>query len=44
MADFGKTAEDFVMYLAMPERLLNKRGHFVERKDEPKFEREIRYT
>lgn len=43
-ADFGKTAEDFVMYLAMPERLLNKRGHFVERKDEPKFEREIRYT
>lgn len=29
---------------AMPERLLNKRGHFVERKDEPKFEREIRYT
>lgn len=43
-ADFGKTAEDFVMYLAMPERLLNKRGHFVERKDEPEFEREIRYT
>lgn len=43
-ADFGKTAEDFVMYLVMPERLLNKRGHFVERKDEPKFEREIRYT
>ena len=43
-ADFGKTAEEFVMYLGMPERLLNKRGFFVERKGEADKEREIRFS
>ena len=42
-ADFGKSAEEFVMYLGMPERLLNKRGFFVERKDENEQERKRRY-
>lgn len=42
-ADFGKTVEEFVENLAMPEDLLGLRGHFVERKDEPKNERNARY-
>ncbi|MGN0620940.1 MAG: hypothetical protein ACI4I9_03645 [Porcipelethomonas sp.] len=35
-ADFGKTAEEFVEALAMPEVHLGWRGHFVERPNEPK--------
>ena len=35
-ADFGKTAEEFVEALAMPESHLGWRGHFVEKKDEDK--------
>ena len=42
-ADFGKTVEDFVENLAMPEDLLGLRGHFVERKDESKHEHNARY-
>ena len=42
-ADFGKTAEEFVEALAMPEEHLGWRGHFVGRKDEPKKERAVRY-
>ena len=41
-ADFGKTAEEFVENLAMPEELLGLRGHFVERKEESSHERSIR--
>lgn len=33
-ADFGKSKEEFVMYLAMPEEYLGWRGHFVRRKNE----------
>lgn len=33
-ADFGISAEQFVMYLAMPEEHLGWRGHFVQRKNE----------
>ena len=33
-ADFGKTAEEFVMYLAMPEEHLGWRGHFERRRNE----------
>ncbi len=33
-ADFGISAEQFVMYLAMPEEHLGWRGHFVRRKGE----------
>lgn len=43
-ADFGTTAEEFIENLAMPEELLGLRGHFVERKDEPKDERKKRYA
>lgn len=43
-ADFGKTAEEFVENLAMPEDLLGLRGHFVERKDESVDERTKRYA
>jgi hypothetical protein len=43
-ADFGKTAEIFMENLAMPENLLGLRGHFVERKDEIKEERNKRYA
>lgn len=43
-ADFGKTAEEFVENLAMPEDLLGLRGHFVERKDESVEERAERYA
>ena len=42
-ADFGKTPEEFVEALAMPEEHLGWRGHFVEKKDESKKEREARY-
>lgn len=42
-ADFGKSAEEFLENLAMPERLLNKRGHFVEKKTESPEDREERY-
>ena len=42
-ADFGKTVEEFVENLAMPEDLLGLRGHFVEKKDESKTERNARY-
>lgn len=41
---FGTTAEEFVENLAMPENLLRIRGHFVERKDEPKEDRKKRYA
>ncbi len=43
-ADFGKSAEEFVEALAMPETHLGWRGHFVEKKDEPKKITEIRKT
>jgi len=33
-ADFGKTPEEFVMYLAMPEEHLGWRGHFAAHKNE----------
>ena len=33
-ADFGKSSEEFVMYLAMPEEHLGWRGHFAKRKNE----------
>ena len=42
-ADFGKTVEEFVENLAMPEDLLGLRGHFVERKNESQVERNMRY-
>ena len=42
-ADFGKTVEEFVENLAMPEDLLGLRGHFVEKKEESKTERNARY-
>ena len=41
-ADFGTSAEEFVMYLAMPEEHLGWRGHFVEKKNEGKAERAAR--
>ena len=43
-ADFGKTVEEFIENLAMPEDLLGLRGHFVEKKDEPTQERNERYN
>ena len=42
-ADFGKTAEEFVENLAMPEELLGLRGHFVEKKSESEEERSTRF-
>ena len=42
-ADFGKTAEEFVEALAMPEEHLGWRGHFVEHKGEEKKVRNARY-
>lgn len=42
-ADFGKTVEEFIENLAMPEDLLSLRGHFVKIKTESKIEREDRY-
>ena len=41
-ADFGKSADDFVKFLAMPEDHLGWRGHFVEKKDESAAERDYR--
>lgn len=41
-ADFGKSSEEFVENLAMPEELLGLRGHFVKKKDEAKNERKAR--
>jgi hypothetical protein len=43
-ACFGKSAEEFVEFLAMPEEILAIRGHFVERKDEDPLLRETRYA
>lgn len=43
-ADFGKTVEEFMENLAMPEDLLGLRGHFVERSNESKEDRKKRYT
>lgn len=42
-ADFGKTQEEFVENLAMPENLLTKRGFFVEKKNESPEDRDKRY-
>lgn len=42
-AAFGKSAEEFVEFLAMPEDILALRGHFVEKKTESKEERDIRH-
>lgn len=42
-ADFGRTAEDFLENLAMPEELLGLRGHFVKKKDEDRNEQKVRY-
>lgn len=42
-ADFGKSSEEFVENLALPEKLMQKRGHFVERKGESPESREARY-
>lgn len=41
-ADFGKTAEEFVEALAMPEAHIGWRGHFVTKKDEKKDETRAR--
>ena len=41
-ADFGKSADEFVMYLAMPEDHLGWRGHFVQKKNETPKEMELR--
>lgn len=41
-ADFGKTEEEFVETLAMPEDLISKRGFWVERKKESEESRRIR--
>ncbi len=38
-AAFGKSKEEFVEFLAMPEELLGLRGHFVEKKDEDPVEK-----
>ena len=41
-ADFGKTAEDFVRGLAMPESHLGWRGDFIPKKNETAIERKTR--
>ena len=41
-ADFGKSPEEFVMYLAMPEEHLGWRGHFTTHKNETPQERNAR--
>ena len=41
-ADFGKSADEFVEALAMPESHLGWRGHFVEKIDEDKSTRDFR--
>lgn len=42
-ADFGKTPDEFLENLAMPEDLLSIRGHFVAKKDENAADRKTRY-
>ncbi|SKC04015.1 hypothetical protein SAMN06296386_1155 [Lachnospiraceae bacterium] len=42
-ADFGKDEKEFVETLAMPERLISKRGFFVKRKGESEKEEKARY-
>lgn len=42
-ADFGRSPDEFVENLCMPERLMTARGHFVERKNESDCERAERY-
>lgn len=42
-AAFGKSAAEFVEFLAMPEDILGLRGHFVEKKDEPEELRKERF-
>ena len=42
-ADFGKDEAEFVETLAMPERLISKRGFFVEHHGEDEAHRRIRY-
>lgn len=42
-ADFGVDEKEFVETLAMPERLISKRGFFVEHKGEMPGERDLRY-
>lgn len=41
-ADFGKSSEEFVEFLAMPEYTLGIRGHFVVKKDEAVDQSQIR--
>ena len=41
-ADFGKSPEEFVMFLAMPEEHLGWRGHFARRRDESDSEMKAR--
>lgn len=41
-AAFGKNEKEFVEFLAMPEYLISRRGHFVDRKNETGIERELR--
>ena len=43
-ADFGKTPEEFIENLAMPEDLLGLRGHFVERETESNEDRNKRFA
>ncbi|NLZ13652.1 MAG: hypothetical protein GXY29_05610, partial [Thermotogaceae bacterium] len=43
-ADFGRTEEEFIENLSMPEELLGLRGHFVELPDESIEDRNRRYT
>lgn len=43
-AAFGKTTEDFMENLAMPEALLGFRGHFVERSNESEDDQKKRYA
>ena len=43
-ADFGKSEEDFVENLCMPENLMQLRGHFVEKRNESVKDRDIRYS
>jgi hypothetical protein len=42
-ACFGKSDQEFVEFLAMPEEILAIRGHFVERVKEDPISRDIRY-
>ena len=43
-ADFGKTENEFIENLTMPEDLLGLRGHFVNRNNESAEDREKRFT